>query len=100
MKITLLSSSNVLGYRSFYFTDLEVKGMLCSVFTEGQLRVPGLPLRTVDDQVCFWYNHQRILRALSFGLTTKTHLKTLMSKLPRPPPPAPYPPLPLVFKAL
>ena len=27
------------------FTDLEVKGMVCSVFTEGQPRVPGLFLK-------------------------------------------------------
>jgi len=56
----------------------------------------GFSLITLDDQVCFWYNHQRILRALPFGFTTKTHLKTFMSK----PPPPPYPLLPLVFKAL
>ena len=36
--ITVISSR--LGISNF--TDLEVKGMVCSVFTEGQPRVPGL----------------------------------------------------------
>ena len=36
--ITVISSR--LGISNF--TDLEVKGTVCSVFTEGQPRVPGL----------------------------------------------------------
>ena len=39
--ITVISSR--LGISNF--TDLEVKGMVCSVFTKGQPRVPGLFLK-------------------------------------------------------